>query len=201
MGAAGEDASSHSQRIGSSVNGLRSWNAGELSELWNRKEQLLLKCIKNCLIDNRRRWFLGESTRIERNCRWRRSLVTLEEAIASGPGTVVSSWWTVYANSLLSAVTPTHYSLQSYPFEPANSAYPRSWCIEVSNDGTKWTTIHERRDRKELQGKKHVPNCSGPCTSHDPLYETIFTDFLIDHGWLYFKASTGRRSLNVNVGL
>jgi hypothetical protein len=53
-------------------------------------------------------------------------------------------------------VTPTHYSLQSYPFEPPGSAYPRSWCIEVSNEGTKWTAIHEHRDKKELQGKNYI---------------------------------------------
>jgi hypothetical protein len=35
------------------------WNAGEASQLQNRREWIMLKGIKNCLIDNDRRWFLG----------------------------------------------------------------------------------------------------------------------------------------------
>jgi hypothetical protein len=35
------------------------WNAGEASQLLNRREWILLKGIKNCLLNNNRRWFLG----------------------------------------------------------------------------------------------------------------------------------------------
>jgi hypothetical protein len=35
-------------------------NAGKASQLPNRREWVLLKGIKNCWINNDRRWFLGE---------------------------------------------------------------------------------------------------------------------------------------------
>jgi hypothetical protein len=37
----------------------RSWNVGEVSQLPNRREWILLNGIKNCLINNDRHWFLG----------------------------------------------------------------------------------------------------------------------------------------------
>jgi hypothetical protein len=36
-----------------------SWNAGEVKRFPDRREWILLKDIKNCLIDDDRRWFLG----------------------------------------------------------------------------------------------------------------------------------------------
>jgi hypothetical protein len=38
-----------------------SWNADEVSQLLNRREWIVLKSIKNCLINSDRRWFLGGS--------------------------------------------------------------------------------------------------------------------------------------------
>jgi hypothetical protein len=53
-------------------------------------------------------------------------------------------------------VTPTHYSLESYPFSGPKAAYPRTWAIEASNDNRNWTTIDERRNRGELCGKNQI---------------------------------------------
>jgi hypothetical protein len=40
-----------------------SWNAGEASQLPNRRERILLKGIKNCLIHNDRRWFVRKANK------------------------------------------------------------------------------------------------------------------------------------------
>jgi hypothetical protein len=53
----------HNLRL-SPDNCFSSWNTGEASQLLNRREWILLKGIKNCLINNDRRWFLGVSIRI-----------------------------------------------------------------------------------------------------------------------------------------
>jgi hypothetical protein len=39
-------------------------------------------------------------------------------------------------------VTPTHYSILSYPSEPNQHHHPKSWCLEVSRDGKSWTEVH-----------------------------------------------------------
>jgi hypothetical protein len=32
-------------------------------------------------------------------------------------------------------ITPSHYSILSYPSEPNQNDHPKSWCLEVSVDG------------------------------------------------------------------
>jgi hypothetical protein len=57
----------------------------------------------NRVIDNGHWWFLGGSTRIEGHYPWPRDVVTIQEAIASGPNMGVSSSWTAPVESTLSA--------------------------------------------------------------------------------------------------
>jgi hypothetical protein len=50
-------------------------------------------------------------------------------------------------------IKPTHYSVRSrYNGGSAGDWYPKNWIVEVSNDGSTWTTIDERRNNNELKG-------------------------------------------------
>jgi hypothetical protein len=50
-------------------------------------------------------------------------------------------------------IKPTHYSIRSRYDGRTDSYYPRSWFVEVSNDGSTWQMIDERRDNSELKGR------------------------------------------------
>jgi hypothetical protein len=49
-------------------------------------------------------------------------------------------------------IKPTHYSLRSRYNGGSNDHYPKNWIVEVSNDGSTWTTIDERRNNSDLKG-------------------------------------------------
>ena len=51
---------------------------------------------------------------------------------------------------------PTSYSLKSYGYGPGGD-HPKSWVIEVSNDGSLWTEI-DRRDNNDLNDKSVTVN-------------------------------------------
>ena len=46
----------------------------------------------------------------------------------------------------------THYSIKSFSNDK-NKCHLKSWIIEVSNDGTHWTTIDERKNCSTLNGR------------------------------------------------
>jgi hypothetical protein len=57
-------------------------------------------------------------------------------------------------------VVPTHYSIlsnpiQSNPGQPTDHD-PRSWCLEVSDDGNEWTEVHRCTDNSDVKGKSLI---------------------------------------------
>ena len=46
-------------------------------------------------------------------------------------------------------VTPTSYSIRSYD-EKAGSYHPKSWTLEVSSDGEKWSIVDRRENNEDL---------------------------------------------------
>jgi hypothetical protein len=49
-------------------------------------------------------------------------------------------------------IKPTHYSVRSRCDGGSDDRYPKNWIVEVSNDGSTWTTIDERRNNSDLKG-------------------------------------------------
>jgi hypothetical protein len=49
-------------------------------------------------------------------------------------------------------IKPTHYSVRSRCNGALNDNYPKNWVVEISNDGSTWTTIDERRNNSDLKG-------------------------------------------------
>jgi hypothetical protein len=58
--------------------------------------------------------------------------------------TNMSNSWLCYDFKSMD-ITPTHYSIQSYP-NGSSGNHPRNWCLEVSNDKETWTSIDLRCD-------------------------------------------------------
>jgi hypothetical protein len=52
-------------------------------------------------------------------------------------------------------VVPTHYSILSRPYEP-NDYHPRSWCLELSDDGNEWTEVHRCTDNSDVKGNSII---------------------------------------------
>jgi hypothetical protein len=48
-------------------------------------------------------------------------------------------------------IKPTHYAICSYSSGP-NSHHPKSWVLEVSEDGSQWSEIDRREDNYDLNG-------------------------------------------------
>jgi hypothetical protein len=48
-------------------------------------------------------------------------------------------------------VKPTYYSVCSYSSNP-NSHHLKSWALETSEDGSKWTEVDKREDNYDLNG-------------------------------------------------
>jgi hypothetical protein len=67
-----------------------SWNAGELRQLANRRERLLLEGIENSVTDNGARKFFGAVAGNRGDYQWHSCLVTVEYAIASEPSAVTN---------------------------------------------------------------------------------------------------------------
>jgi hypothetical protein len=57
-------------------------------------------------------------------------------------------------------VTPTHYTIVSYPYRPNEGNHPKSWCLEVSIDGKSWTKVHECSDNNDLNGYNQITTYS-----------------------------------------
>jgi hypothetical protein len=49
-------------------------------------------------------------------------------------------------------IKPTHYSVRSRCDGGTDDHYPKNWIVEVSNDGSRWTTIDERRNNNDMKG-------------------------------------------------
>jgi hypothetical protein len=64
-----------------------------------------------------------------------------------------NSWIRYDFNNM--SVVPTHYSILSRPGGP-NNHHPRSWCLEVSDEGNEWTEIHRCTDNSDVNGKNLI---------------------------------------------
>jgi hypothetical protein len=53
-------------------------------------------------------------------------------------------------------ITPSHYSILSYPSGPNQNHHPKSWCLEVSVDGTSWTEVHRCENNSDLNGSSWI---------------------------------------------
>jgi hypothetical protein len=53
-------------------------------------------------------------------------------------------------------VTPTHYSILSHSSGPNYGNHPKSWCLEVSGDGTSWTEVHRCENNSDLNGSSQI---------------------------------------------
>jgi hypothetical protein len=61
-------------------------------------------------------------------------------------------------------IKPTHYSVRSRSNGLDNDHYPKNWFVEISNDGSTWTTIDEHRNNSDLKGKNLIRTFSvSPC--------------------------------------
>jgi hypothetical protein len=78
--------------------------------------------------------------------------------------TVTNSWfcsknaadqWLAYDFQNL-RIKPTAYSIRSYHGSQANGRHPKSWAIEVSLDGSRWTEIDRRENNSDLNGASLV---------------------------------------------
>jgi hypothetical protein len=49
-------------------------------------------------------------------------------------------------------IKPTHYSVRSRCDGGSNEFHPKNWIVEVSNDGSTWTSIDEHRNNSDLKG-------------------------------------------------
>jgi hypothetical protein len=53
-------------------------------------------------------------------------------------------------------VTPSHYSILSHSAGPNQNDHPKSWCLEVSVDGTSWTEVHRCDNNSDLNGLNQI---------------------------------------------
>jgi hypothetical protein len=60
-------------------------------------------------------------------------------------------------------VTPTHYSILSYPSGPNQNYHPKSWCLEVSGDGQSWTKVHQCENNLDVNGSNLIGTYSVGC--------------------------------------
>ena len=65
-------------------------------------------------------------------------------------------------------VKPTWYSIRSY-FAGEHGCHPKSWDIEVSNDGGSWDCIDQQRDNQDLFDGKFKEASFQITTEHDPV--------------------------------
>ena len=55
-------------------------------------------------------------------------------------------------------IIPTSYSMRSYSWSPGTGPHPKSWIIEVSNNGLSWTEIDRRDNNNDLNGSFLIAN-------------------------------------------
>jgi hypothetical protein len=61
-------------------------------------------------------------------------------------------------------IKPTHYSIRSRCDGGNDDNYPKHWIVEVSNDGSTWTVIDERRNNSDLKGQNLIRTFTvSPC--------------------------------------
>jgi hypothetical protein len=53
-------------------------------------------------------------------------------------------------------VTPSHYSILSYPARPNQHHHPKSWCLEVSVDGQSWAEVHRCENNSDVNGSNQI---------------------------------------------
>jgi hypothetical protein len=55
-------------------------------------------------------------------------------------------------------VTPTHYSIISYPAGPNGTSHPKSWCLEgsLTGDDNSWVEIDQRTNCNDVNGSNLI---------------------------------------------